>query len=339
VTGTYSFTGSEQFPTIEVGAATLVKDIDYIYTVTSTDNGNTTSEGINAGTVTFSIVGLGDYVGTVSDLTFVIGKANPTVETPTGITAVFGQELSQASALGERWTWEAPETSVGAVGNKNFDAIYTPTDTRNYNQATRSVTVSVSKASPTWTQAGVYAYTFGDRLDSIVLNETASTLGTFTFETPDATPNAGTTTVTVIFTPSDGASYETVSFNLSITVAKVSFDMSGITFVGASFVRDGEAKSIFIEGALPAGVNVSYTNNARTATGIYTVTATFTVDDGVNFNTPAPMTATLTITPHPDDGGGDKDNTAAIVGGAVGGTAAVAAGGGAFFFFRRRRLL
>jgi len=78
-------------------------------------------------------------------------------------------------------------------------------------------------------------------------------------------------------------------------INKVTPDMSGISFVNAAFTYDGSPHSIYISGTLPTGVTVSYTNNARTAAGTYTVTATFAVSDPATYNVPAPMSATLTV--------------------------------------------
>ncbi|MBN7803667.1 hypothetical protein J0A67_22610, partial [Algoriphagus aestuariicola] len=60
-----------------------------------------------------------------------------------------------------------------------------------------------------------------------------------------------------------------------------------------SFVYDGLAKSLAIEGTLPSGASVSYSNNSRTDVGTQEVTATIS---GSNFTTLV-LTADLTITP------------------------------------------
>jgi hypothetical protein len=78
-------------------------------------------------------------------------------------------------------------------------------------------------------------------------------------------------------------------------VEKSDYDMSGVTFPGATVTYDGNPHSINISGTLPAGVTVSYTGNNQTNVGAYTVTATFAVVDAANYNVPTSMTATLTI--------------------------------------------
>ncbi len=106
----------------------------------------------------------------------------------------------------------------------------------------------------------------------------------------------GTTFVTVSYT-FEGV---TKTVDIAITVAKIDYDMSGITFAGGSAEYDGAAHGLFIGGTLPTGrdgiaLSVRY-EGAATDAGIYTVRAVF-VTDSDNYNVPEAMTATLTIDP------------------------------------------
>ncbi|MCR5753086.1 MAG: InlB B-repeat-containing protein [Kiritimatiellae bacterium] len=82
-------------------------------------------------------------------------------------------------------------------------------------------------------------------------------------------------------------------------IAQAVYDMSGVTFPGATYNADGTAKSLAISGALPTGVTVSYEGNGKSAPGVYTVKAKFS-GDSVNYAPIADMTAKLTIL---DEGG------------------------------------
>ena len=106
----------------------------------------------------------------------------------------------------------------------------------------------------------------------------------------------GTTFVTVSYA-FEGV---TKTVDIAITVAKIDYDMSGITFAGGSAEYDGAAHGLFIGGTLPTGrdgiaLSVRY-EGAATDAGIYTVRAVF-VTDSDNYNVPEAMTATLTIDP------------------------------------------
>lgn len=85
-----------------------------------------------------------------------------------------------------------------------------------------------------------------------------------------------------------------ISMVFDITIAKATYDMSGISFADGNFTYDREAHSIAISGTLPGGVSVSYDVSYKVNAGEYTVTATFT-GDSANYNAIPDMTAKLTI--------------------------------------------
>ena len=84
------------------------------------------------------------------------------------------------------------------------------------------------------------------------------------------------------------------------SIAKATYDMSGVVFTNVTYVCDGSAKSNFVdEATLPEGVSVTnYLNNGQAAVGEHTVTAQFG-GDAVNYEPIADKTATLTITEAP----------------------------------------
>ena len=90
-----------------------------------------------------------------------------------------------------------------------------------------------------------------------------------------------------------------------LTIEKADYDMSGVEFEDVTREFDGKHydASITNASALPAGVSVSYkyydsdnkevTNNAKA--GTYTMVASFTSSDVVNYKPITPMSATLTV--------------------------------------------
>ena len=93
------------------------------------------------------------------------------------------------------------------------------------------------------------------------------------------------------FVWSDGTSADK---EIEWTIAKATYDMSGVTFDDASFPYDGLVHELTISGTLPDGVSVSYTDNARKEIGSQDATATFTGDFD-NYEEIAPKTVTLTV--------------------------------------------
>lgn len=87
----------------------------------------------------------------------------------------------------------------------------------------------------------------------------------------------GTYTVTAKFYL-NGQYIEGADKTATMTIESTEVDLSGITFVGATYTYDGTAKSIFIEGELPEGYSVQYVGNGEIKPGTYTVTAEFYYD-------------------------------------------------------------
>ncbi len=64
--------------------------------------------------------------------------------------------------------------------------------------------------------------------------------------------------------------------------SKKTYDMSDVSFSDETFEYDGNSHSIEIEGSLPDGVSVTYTNDNQTEIGVYEVVASFEGDSSYN---------------------------------------------------------
>ena len=138
VSGSYIYDGNAKEPsgenvTVTLDGEPLTENTDY--TLSYEDN-------TDAGEATVKVSGKGNYSGTATG-SFTINKATPAYTAPDGLTATYGDTLSDV-ALSGGWTWDTPDASVGNVGSNTFSATYTPTDTANYNTVTENLTVSVS---------------------------------------------------------------------------------------------------------------------------------------------------------------------------------------------------
>ena len=118
------------------------------------------SEPTDVGTYTVKIdVAAGTLYDSASDLTdstwvFEIAKATPTV--PRGLTAIYGQTLSEIS-LPEGWAWNSPSDPVGNVGDQSHSATFTPADPDNFNSITESLTITVKPDTSSWGTEGEIA--------------------------------------------------------------------------------------------------------------------------------------------------------------------------------------
>jgi hypothetical protein len=177
--------------------------------------------------VTFTPTDTTDYNPVVGSVSVTTAKATPTVSAwPTAGGLTYGQTLASstltggAASVGGTFSWTTSTTSP-AVGTTTYPAIFTPSDTIDYNTVTGSVSVTTGKATPTvsaWPTAG--GLTYGQTLASSTLTGgTASTPGSFAWTTSTVSPTAGTTTYSVTFTPSSTADYTTVTGTVSVTTA------------------------------------------------------------------------------------------------------------------------
>ena len=223
-----------------------------------------------------------------AEITFTVQKATPVYEVPTGLTATYGQTLADIS-LPVGWEWENAEQSVGNAGTRTAFAVFTPADTENYNTVRAEITFTVQKATPVYEVPTGLTATYGQTLADISLP-----VGWEWENAEQSVGNAGTRTAFAVFTPEDTQNYNSVRVQIAYSVEKAHYDMSGVTFEDAEYTYDGQEKKLEIEGALPAGVSVAYSENRRTDAGELTVTATFT-GDAENYEEIAAMSATLRI--------------------------------------------
>ena len=71
-------------------------------------------------------------------------------------------------------------------------------------------------------------------------------------------------------------------------------NIEGISFIGSTLTYDGYNHSIYVNGYLPQGIEVEYSNNNQINAGEYEITAVF-YDTTGNYIVPEPMTAVLKI--------------------------------------------
>src|SRR5439155_24491505 len=134
---------------------------------------------------------------------------------PTPANIVFGTalgatQLNATASVAGSFVYSPAAGSIPAAGaSQTLSTTFTPTDAANFNTATKSVAITVTKATPaiTWiTPAGIV---YGTALGATQLNATATTPGTFVYTPASGTVlNAGANqTLSVAFTPNDATDY------------------------------------------------------------------------------------------------------------------------------------
>lgn len=174
----------------------------------------------------FATVTSPNYTGSASGA-MEISKADPAIIWAPPSTLVVGTVLSSAqlnataSVPGSFVYSPAAGTTLTTSGTQSLSVVFTPTDTANYNGATASRTVTVTwKIIPVITWATPAAVKTGTALSGIQLNATASVPGSFVYTPPLGTilSTVGSAVLSAIFTPTDTATYESVSASVSVQV-------------------------------------------------------------------------------------------------------------------------
>ncbi len=143
--------------------------------------------------------------------------------TPAAIT--FGSVLSStqlnatAGVPGSFVYTPAAGTLLSASAGQKLSVTFTPTDTADYTTATASVTLVINRATPAISWSSPAAINNGTALSASQLNATANVAGKFVYTPPAGTVlQAGTSTLSVTFTPADTTDYTTATATVTITV-------------------------------------------------------------------------------------------------------------------------
>ena len=124
---------------------------DVVLTTGWTWNAPTTNVGVvgsRAFAATFTPNDTDNYDTVELELIVTVEKATPAYTVPIGLTATYGDTLNGV-VLTSGWTWNAPASSVGLVGNNQFAATFTPNDTDNYETVQDNVIVTVNAKAVT----------------------------------------------------------------------------------------------------------------------------------------------------------------------------------------------
>jgi hypothetical protein len=237
----------------------------------------------NAGTapqsVTYTPTDTTNYNTVSSTVSVTVNKAAPSVTVwPVASAISYGQTLAASTLSGGSATptgtfaFTTPSTAPNA-GSALQSVTYTPTDTTNYNTASRTVSVTVNKAAPSvtiWPVAS--AITYGQTLAASTLSGGSATpAGTFAFTTPSTAPNAGTAPQSVTYTPTDTTNYNTASGTVSVTVNPKPLTVMGITandkaYDGNTTAALNSSGATLVGTVSPDAVNL----NTASATGTFT---------------------------------------------------------------------
>lgn len=214
-----------------------------------------------------------------------------TITLPTAGSLTYGATLSDSALTGGdagcTYAWKTG-TTIPTVTNTGYAVVCTPKDT-NYAPFEKTVSISVSKATPTLSLPTAGAITYGQTLESSTFtggsagatyNGTANTNvpGAYSWSVDTTAPqvsDSNSTQYEVTFTPTDTANYNinTGSVKLTVNPKPVTLTWDYTT----PFTYDGTAKTVAATVSNKIGEDtftLAYSDNSKTNAGSYTAAVT-----------------------------------------------------------------
>lgn len=219
------------------------------------------------------------------------------------------------------WAWVAPTTAL-TVGDQSYPAIFTPNDLEKYNTTTESISVTVSKATPSVAVTGGLTATYGQTLADVSLTglSVAATVGstpvTGHLEWMDSSEDVGTVSATAKqfnakFIPDDKTNYNNFdNIKVNVTVGKATPTISTPPTANAVKVGTTLSDSILntsVAVITPDGAATgtwSFEGSQTAAAGTMDYTATFTPSDS-NYGS---TTCNVSVTAYTDQATLDAAN-------------------------------
>ena len=286
-------------------SATTVDGIEATFTYATSEDGvyGTAPEYTDAGTYTVYYKAVAaNHNEVTGSFTVTISKA--VVDLPEIESKPYNGEI-QTATIAESTIYSVTKNE-GGINAGDYEVTIVLEDTANYawagsdedNDGSVTLTFTVTKVANAWTtEPAIDGWTYGAAANEPEGDALYGNVS-FSYQTASGEPlgekpvNAGS--YILVATVDGNTNYEGLSMTVEFAVAKADYDMSGVVFENASKVYNGETQSITVDGELPDGVTVSYSEGIRNA-GSRVITATFTSTDA-NYNVPDTMTATLTVT-------------------------------------------
>jgi hypothetical protein len=183
---------------------------------------------------------------------------------------------------------------VLSAGTHPLSLTFTPTDATNYSNATATVSITVTKATPTITWPTPADIVYGTALSGTQLNATASVPGTFVY-TPAAAEvlSAGAHTLSLTFTPTDATNYANATATVSITVLKATPMITWPTPADIVYGTALSATQLNATASVPGSFAYTPAIGEILSAGTHSLSLTFTPTDAANYSN---ATATVSIT-------------------------------------------
>jgi hypothetical protein len=251
--------------------------------------------------VAFTPTDTANFNNQTATVTLIVNKATPTITwaNPAAIpygTALTGIQLDATSSTPGTFVYAAPAGTILSSGLQTITATLTPTDTTDFNTATASVTLNVTKVTPTISWPNPAAITYGTALSGTQLDATALVAGTFNYSpTAGTVLGAGTQTLSVTFTPTDGADYNPTMATATLMVNKATPTITWANPASITYGTPLSGTQLNATASVPGNFVYSPAIGTILGAGTQTLSVSFTPTDGTDYSA-ATATATIAVT-------------------------------------------
>ena len=250
-------------------------------------------------TITATYGGTTNIASSNGSVIFRVTQTTPTITWATPAAITYGTPLSStqlnaSTTVAGTFVYSPAAGTVLSAGTQTLSVTFTPTDTVNYTTASRTVSLTVNKATPAVTWATPAAITYGTPLSSTQLNASTTVAGTFVYSPSAGTVlSAGTQTLSVTFTPTDTTNYNSTSAMVSLTVNKATPTITWATPAAITYGTPLSSTQLNASTTV-AGTFVYSPSAGVLSAGTHTLSVTFTPTDTTNYNN-ALATVSLTV--------------------------------------------
>jgi Flp pilus assembly CpaE family ATPase len=252
--------------------------------------GEVLSAGKHTLRATFTPTDTENYATAEATVSFAVDKVTPSIEWPSPDSISYGIPLDTAqicavSPVPGTFNYSPALGDILPAGSNTLCAVFTPADSVNYATAIASVSLEVTKATPTLNWPNPSSIQYGTGLNSMQLCASASVPGSFVYSpTLGEVLNVGNHTLSVTFKPEDSANYVTAQSAVPLEVAKATPtiewpDPETITY--GTVLSD---KQLCAKGSVPGALAYSHEPGEMFTAGVRTLSVTFSPEDNRNYS-------------------------------------------------------
>jgi hypothetical protein len=253
--------------------------------------GSVPSAGSDKLSVTFTPTDSTNYAVVSASVTLTVNQTVSVLSWTNPASITYGAPLSATqlnatASVPGAFVYTPALGSIVPAGSHTLSVTFTPTDATDYTVVSASVTLTVSQATPQITWAAPAAITYGTELSATQLNATAIVPGAFSYSPSlGALPSAGTSVLSVTFTPTDVTDYTIATSSVTLNVNQA---VPQISWKPAALI------------ATDAPIGPGQLNATATAPGSSTPVAgsfIYSPPAGTVFNSPGPQALSVTFAP------------------------------------------